>query len=200
MAKIRELQPGAFSVIPIVVPETDPVAWLTEQAGAHGLTTLLAHADDGVIWGQLQDGVLVTSDAIFGASVSPPLSWTTLQQARLFGSQAELLVWRMNVQFQARLVQDVSSGSGEYYDEFQMLWGTQHKGSRQGFTLVADGKQGHQHALPLSLTAEVFKGGQHRPLRLQVRHYLQVTEAGLLQVALSRLVTLNAGMAQKELE
>ena len=34
--------------------------WLAEQAHAHALSRLLAHADDGVIWGRVDAGVLST--------------------------------------------------------------------------------------------------------------------------------------------
>src|SRR5262249_16673186 len=73
-------------------------AWLVEQArgdtGKLGLRWLLAHSDDGVIWGKLRDdGQLYLSSDVFPVR-GLSLHSATLQQARLFGEHAELLIWR----------------------------------------------------------------------------------------------------------
>lgn len=86
---------SAFDIRPIDVDENfrrAPDAWLTEQAQHHGLHFLLAHADDGVIWGRVDNDGLHTSHRI--AAQSPQLRAVTLQQCRLFGPAGELLVWR----------------------------------------------------------------------------------------------------------
>jgi CRISPR-associated protein (TIGR03984 family) len=167
---------------------SDPTEWLTAQASAHGLTTLLAHADDGIIWGRVDGGGLHTSHDVFGDAVSPPLRAVTLQQARLFGPQAELLLWRDDGGWQARLAEETPDG--EHYDEHQMLWGNQRVDGQDGFTLVSEGRQGLHHAPPVNVDAAEFSS-DHRPLRLQVRHYLRTDpETGLVQVALSRLLGL----------
>ena len=49
--------------------ERDPSGWLVTQARTHGLRFLLAHADDGVIWGRVDGTVLVTSN---GCTPTPP--------------------------------------------------------------------------------------------------------------------------------
>jgi CRISPR-associated protein (TIGR03984 family) len=114
----------------------------------------------------------------------------TLQQARLVGPAAELLLWRTEGGWQARLVTDDVGDEVECFDEWQILWGTRCEGSRDGFTLVADGAQGLRHAPPVRVDVRLFDPGENRrPLRLQVRHYLETdTESGLLRVTLSRLV------------
>ena len=68
------------------------MAWLTEQAGDYELTTLLAHADDGVIWGKFDQGWQLSS-ANFPDN-SPPLRLETLQGCRMFAETAEVYLWR----------------------------------------------------------------------------------------------------------
>jgi hypothetical protein len=65
----------------IEVMQEDMGVWMEAQAKEHSLSTLLAHADDGVIWGKINDkGNLLTSDTI-APGVSPPFRVNTLQQA-----------------------------------------------------------------------------------------------------------------------
>ena len=190
MTEIRKIRPGGYGTTPVSVPDLgdDPSEWLAAQAKEHGLTTLLAHADDGVIWGLMNDGQLTTSHDVFGDPPSPLLQTVTLQQARLFGKRAELLLWRGADGWRARLAEDAPDG--EHYDESQMLWGNQWEDARDGFTLVNEGRQGLRHAPPVGVAATEFSA-DHRPLRLQVRHYLHTDpDTGLVRVALSRLVGL----------
>jgi CRISPR-associated protein (TIGR03984 family) len=153
------------------------------------VSLLLAHADDGVIWGRVENGRLLTAAAVFGEAAFPPLRMATLQQARLFGPAGELLLWRGDSDWRARWVTDVPTGDG-YYDEVQMLWGNQCEDTRDGFTLVHEGRQGLRHAPPIEILPTAFGDkGQHRPVRLQVRHYLTVdAETGLSRLVLSRLM------------
>lgn len=93
-------------------PGDDPVAWLQSKMAAHGLSTLLAHADDGVIWGRLDGELLSLShSALAGhtrwSTISPLLRKETLQQARAFNTTAELMLWRDgDGEFRARLLED----------------------------------------------------------------------------------------------
>lgn len=187
--KLREIESGQYQTSPIDVDGIgdDARSWLAAQAREYGLTTLLAHADDGVIWGKMASDELVTSDQPF-PEVSPPLCALTLQQARLFSPEAELFLWRGETGWRARLVQEGSGDSGDYYDEVQLLWGNQHKEVKDGFTLVSEGQQGLLHAPPVKVPKTAF-APTHHPLRLDVRHYLMTDlETGLLRVVLSRLV------------
>jgi len=120
--------------------------WMLDRAQEFGLRYLLAHADDGVIWGRVDDenGLLNLITARDAASeydrqsrpaepisiYCPALREVTLQQARLFSETAELLIWREDIQtWQARLIQDVCDPTeatwDESYIEPQMLWGNQ---------------------------------------------------------------------------
>ncbi len=196
----REIKDGwSYSVTPVEVDAefaNDPSAWLAKKAVAHGLTTLLAHADDGVIWGRVTDGRLALSGNAF-PGVSPPLQAVTLQQARLFGEQAELLVWRGGEgNWHGRLLDDNGTGrSGWCFDEAQLQWGDHQEEEKDGFTLVAEGQEGLRHAVPLP-AAQTFdspkkKDDRWHPLRLGVRHYLERDEEdGTLIIVQGRLTRL----------
>ncbi len=198
MKPLRKIQSGGYQVTSVATADLDDVAaWLLAQAKKHNLTTLLAHADDGVIWGRMTDeGMLLTSHDVFDESPSPELRLETLQQARLFGEGAELLLWHTAKSWRARLAEDVPEG--EHYDQPQLLWGDQHVKASQGFTLVEEGRQGLRHAPPVNVPKAEFlverkkpeqKEPYRRPLYLWVRHYLATDlQTGVVDVALSRLV------------
>src|SRR5947199_5744016 len=121
----RELQPCAAAVKPFPVNDLGEVRpWLQKQAADHHLPWLLAHADDGVIWGRLDGGRLVTSfEAAAGdggaLGVCPELRTVTLQQARLFGPAAELLLWRDGGgRWQARLIRDCAADEATWAEGF----------------------------------------------------------------------------------
>jgi len=201
MKPLRKIEPGGYRVTQILkvepgnegeqvefeIPGDDVRAWLVEQAKKHSLTALLAHADDGVIWGQVTDTGLQTSHEVFDDLPSPELRVETLQQARLFGEKADLLLWRTAKGWRARLVED-DLDAGEHYDQPQLLWGNRYVTSCEGFTLVEEGRQGLRHAPPVTAPQTEFDDERH-PLRLHVRHYLATaTGTGVVDVVLSRLV------------
>lgn len=197
---------------------SDPRKWLQDQARERSLNLkwLLAHSDDGVNWGCVDEqGALIISRDVLekhhdsgqgsghdkaevGAALEacPPLRQATLQQARLFSVQAELLLWRDgDNQFHARIIADAPADAPddsvdwcEAYDEAQMLWGTEGIALPHGFTLWRDGAQGLRHATP------PFDGANEtEPPRLVVRHYLAKKEV-FARVVVSRLV----GLASEE--
>ncbi len=186
-------------------------AWLAAQAKAYQMTApcyLLAHANDGVIWGRLgEDGRLLTShDALCDTEVSdkwdvsrvktakanlPSLRIETLQQARLFNKQVELYVWRDgDGEWHGRLLANAPAEEtadwSEFFDEPQLLWGTHGTHLAHGFTLLEDGAQGLYHAVPVKLKLNAKESGATPPPQLNVRHYL--SREGVTQVAVSRLV------------
>lgn len=194
--KRRKIVPCTYSLIPIEVDARftiDPHNWLASQAQEYALTTLLAHADDGVIWGQIVGKDLLTAcEAV--PQVSPVLRTLTLQQARLFGPDAELLVWQDgDGNWHGRLIDDRGQSiSGWCFDESQLQWGDHQEGQEvRGFTLVADGQRGLRHAVPLHSAEIPFGEHGERPLRLETRHYLEQDENdGMLIVIQSRLTGL----------
>lgn len=159
-------------------------SWLREQATSYQLKYLLAHANDGVIWGRFDNGRLTTAEQVFYPCdfnvYFPKLRLLTLQQCRIFGEKAEVLLWQTGRGWKARLIHYLNTwelkeerdvGSGKYkcfkipgrdrdlelIEESQILWGTQKEtgkrgedGQRNGFTLVSDGSQGLKHAVPLT--------------------------------------------------
>jgi CRISPR-associated protein (TIGR03984 family) len=174
--------------------ENTLVNWLEREADFRNLRWLLAHADDGVIWGRVDKDatnqtVQLKTSSRAAPNVSPPLRLRTLQAARLFSSEAELLIWRDgDSHFQARVISDVATSDEadwiEAFDERQMVWGTHGKSLPEDFTLLTDGAQGLRHAVPLATT--INAKGETNPPRLVVRHYLN--REGFARVVTSRLV------------
>ena len=161
--------------------------WLPEKVKTEALF-LLAHADDGVIWGRFDDkGKLHLSGEAFSEYVPVKLRAVTLQQARLFGEVGELLVWQVDGGFRGRVLTDEQVQKQEMLNETHWLWGTSTHppGPHDGFTLMRDGQQGLEHAVPVALPDPEQKG---RRSGLQIRHYLNDDAHGQAYIALSRLV------------
>jgi CRISPR-associated protein (TIGR03984 family) len=185
---------------PIEVPENlDLTKWLEAQANQHQLKYLLAHAEDGVIWGKFQDRNLITADSVFPQFAKLHLAkshLSTLQQCRIFGGNSEVMLWKTDEGFKARIIQDEKDT--EFIPENQILWGTRAEEISNGFTLVSDGSQGLRHAVPLINIHFDSDQKLYRPLRLCVRHYIDDDkETGLVRIYLSRLVNLTT---EKELK
>jgi CRISPR-associated protein (TIGR03984 family) len=187
----------------------DPITWLSKKMQDHQLKYLLAHADDGVIWGRLDGQKLSTSNEV-ASEISPPLRMETLQMVRVFAPAGELLVWRNeDGKWSGRLITEITEPNAtnkqaskpntesaqsapidewaEAFDEQQILLGTKAVSLDKGFYLMSEGAQGLLHAVPLY---PVDIGEQHRTLRLVVRHYLKEDEYGFTRVNASRLVNL----------
>lgn len=168
---------------------TDTIAanlkdWLETQAQEHQLTYLLAHADDGVIWGHFHQDHLCTSNSVLRES--PPLRIETLQQGRIFGPAGEILLWKGGDSWKAGLI---TKPDVERIEEKQLLLGTHGKiHASEGFTVLWDGAQGLKHAVPF--TQIEFQANQKlaQSLRLLVHHYIEYDQDGLARITLSRLV------------
>jgi CRISPR-associated protein (TIGR03984 family) len=192
---MRELKEGKAFVKPLSI-SGDAIDWLRQQAKAGDV--LLAHQDDGVVWGKAHtNGDWVTSNAVL--NTSPALNSGRLWSARLFNAQREILLWRDgDGAWHAREIAD-GAGDGEpdfveWYDEPQLLWGTHgtHKpADGVTFTLLTDGSQGLQHAVPVAIPLKKDEAGAlagQRPRRI-VRHYL--AKEDVARVVASRLVELD---------
>lgn len=158
--------------------------WLEAQAQQHQLTYLLAHADDGVIWGHFHQGYLCTSNCVLRQS--PPLRMETLQQCRIFGPAGEILLWKVDGSWKAGLVTNANT---ETIEEKQLLLGTHGEiHASEGFTVLWDGAQGLKHAVPF--TQIKFQENQKlaQSLHLLVHHYIHYDQDGLARITLSRLV------------
>lgn len=178
--------------------ESNLKQWLEAKAQEFNLKYLLAHADDGVIWGKFENSQLITSDDVFPQFAK--LRTCTLQQCRIFGKNtdengggnAEVMLWKVDKTWKARLINDEHLSKEDYICEKQILWGTQpEEEHHKGFTLVSDGSQGLKHAVPLT-GINFSQDRKKRPIRLQVRHYIDYDESGIARIYLSRLVDLKS--------
>lgn len=187
--------------------------WLTEQAKTHGSCFLLAHLDDGVVWGEMFGDRLVLASEVLremepqnnpevkaAYDFTPPLRLETLQQARLFGENAELLLWRDgDNKLSARLIKDTNDPTSadwlEYFDEPQLLWGTHGIPAKiesdhelnEKFTLIWEGSQGMHQIIPIKLEVDDnSKIVKNKAPKLRVRHYLN--KEGEARIMASRLV------------
>jgi CRISPR-associated protein (TIGR03984 family) len=168
---------------------TNPKAAWKEKVESNLFQYLLAHADDGVIWGKVENGKLVLSSKAY-PEISPKLRVDTLRELRLFGKEAEWFLWRVEAGWRARLITDGSGPEVDVFTESYILWGTDAVGKAQEpFTLVTEADTGIRHAPPLP-----FKG--RHSLRLVMRHYLGFDEHNAAYIKLSRLVDLENGGKQ----
>jgi len=169
---------------PVTVPvdfNGDIKTWLEQQANTHNFRWLLAHADDGVIWGEVRDDGLHLSTSLFG----PELRAKTLQMARLFGEAGELYLWKSNNGWSARLVLEGKGSTKEYYDEHHLLWGTHVEKSKDGFILLRHGEEGLRHAPPFRTENDKIT------LVLNVRHFMGYDNEEQAYVDFSRLMSIS---------
>lgn len=176
--------------------------WMLQQASDHELRYLLAHADDGVIWGYFSEGKLAIAHDVFPQFPKlpqfPELRLFTLQQCRIFGVNGEVLLWRTEKGWRSRVISDLPTETQhpDIIIENQVLWGTQGK-VQDGFTLLSDGQQELYHAVPLTNIQFDDPKTLNRPVRLKVKHYIEYDDDGLARIGLSRLVDLFAEPQEK---
>ncbi len=154
--------------------------YLDNEAKKHGLRWLLAHVYDGIIWGEERQDGLLLSNSLF----EPDLRICTLQIVRLFGEKGELLIWQSDNGWKARIIKDDEGTDKDYYDEPQILWGTDVEKNDNDFVFLRHGSEGLRHAPP-------FKSPNTKKLRLQlnVRHYVNYDSDGQAYVDFSRLIS-----------
>jgi CRISPR-associated protein (TIGR03984 family) len=184
-----------ITATPVNVPEDTEenlLDWMVGNAPL-GAKWLLAHCYDGIVWGKRENGVWALSSDV-APEISPQLSMESLLQIRMFGEAGELFIWRSGEGFRGRKVQfDEAGKEFEGFIEKQWLWGTQPSYARAkntDFTILSDGAQGLQHAVPFTVPKSHFstQRDNYRPVRLRVEHYFfQDEETGLAEVWLSVL-------------
>ncbi len=170
--------------LPVTVPvdfNGDIKIWLEQQATTNNLRWLLAHADDGVIWGEVRDGTLCQSNCLF----EPDLRPETLQMVHLFGVSGELYLWKSDNSWISRLITDCEGDKKEYYDETHLLWGKEVEKRENGFVHVRHGAEGLRHAPPVE--GEDIEP----PLGINVRHYIGYDDDGQAYVEFSRLISIS---------
>lgn len=185
---VRNIAAGPSRVLPVPVNAAgDLRAWLETLAGEHDLMWLLATCEDGTIWGVMDGGRLALSSEAFPRG-GLSLRWAALVQARLFGAESELLLWRGPAGWLARLRDDREGEQTKFIDESQLLWGTGSADSsrRSGpFQELVEGRRGIRHAPPV--------GGmptEEQRASLRVRHYLAADDDGVVRVVDGRLMGL----------
>lgn len=189
--------PAAFSEF-----AKDVATWLVQQAA--GLASaaqpvfLVIHADDGVIWGRIQNGVLSYPKP---SAWTPPLRAVTVQQCRLFGDLGELFIWREAEKvWRGRRLVDIPGVAYEVITERPYLVGDRIYDSErdssdsrltswpQGFTPIIEIATGMRQIVPCAVSVnnagEIIQG--QRP-RLTVLHYLHEDEDGQSLIKCSRL-------------
>jgi len=168
----------------------DPKGWLAKRMKAGNMPWLLAHADDGVIWGKLQDdGTLKLSGEVFDdPAIAVKLQAKTLHQVRIFGEEGEVFIWRTAYGFQGRRIIDRETPQPDMMlDEEHLLWGTPNLSElKDGFCIFVEGQQGLRHALPVE-DKEPLKD---KRAKLRVRHYLDYDDEDQAYISMSRLVEL----------
>lgn len=171
----------------------DLIGWLEAQPAPGPTGWLLAHAENGVIWGRVADGKLKLATGINQSA--PVLCLDTLIEARLFGERAEVRLWRANNGWRACCLED-QVGAGDSFDEFHRLWGIRSNGSQDGFTVLHEPGVGVTHTVPIPVTEDAFAPAHsgfdtYRPLLLTCRHYLDYDQkTGEARIAATRLVNL----------
>jgi len=188
MNEIKQIACRSCSVTVPVDFNGDIKTWLEQQANTRNLRWLLAHADDGVIWGEVRNDNLHLSTHLSG----PDLRTKTLQMVRLFGEAGELYLWKSTNDWSARLVLEGEGDTKQYYDETQLLWGTHVDKIEDGFVLLHHGAEGLRHAPPMQLP----EGKLEHPLVLNVRHFVNYDDDGQAYVEFSRLISI--GLLNKE--
>lgn len=172
-----ELKPVTYRCDSIALPQTDSLEAVLKAVDRPGLRYALAHCDDGVVWGRrLDSGQWAWSSGVVAAS--PAIRLQTLQQARLFGPQAEVLIWRDGATWRARVIVEGEGSKAECLSESYLLWGRPQGDASNGFLPLLEAGHGFQHAPP----AEIARAG-----RVAVRHYVDFDSNGCARIAASRL-------------
>lgn len=183
----RKLETGE-----ITFDDTDALRqWIMVQSQIIGKFPcyVLAHANDGVIWARVEGQVLITAHEA-GDSNAPNLDLDQLQQMRLFGETGEVMLWRHASSWRFRTVSDAADGpeACPYYDEKQMLWGTESTLLKSNFSLLTEGKQGQRHAVPIAVAGTL---SDTRRVTMTLRHYLN-NDSHPARVVLSRILAIHA--------
>jgi len=169
-----------------------PIDWLQKQASPGMI--LLAHADDGLIWGKATQSGFDLPVAYDGEIKQPDFRNETILFARLFDDMREIFLWRFDeMRWRARIVRDQVSGDeggeeGHYFDRHQIVNGTNVKKIVDDFRWVEEGSEGLYHAPPMETDVAAWQSCH--PLRLRVRHYLNKDDDGWQRIGFSRLTGL----------
>lgn len=167
-------------------------AWLESQMKEYKLPTLLAFADDGVIWGHWDGNKLTTSRDVDASY--PDLVDKTLQQAFAFNDKLEIRLFRDELgSWKAWHIQD----AGEVITESQILWGDE-PAKEQPDSPIFQRLLAERKGIPPQLIPVKGSVDKNSSVRLEVHHLVEYTEAGEAYIAISRLAGLSVGKKAEE--
>ena len=182
----------------VVPPQDDTAvaAWIETQMGQGERPFLLAHTDDGVVWGRWDGKALRTSHEIAvgtdSEGISPPLEGIMLQQAFVFGEHSEIRLFHNELGNWA--AKEIREGTdADMIVESQLLSGNNviREWPQQEFTHLRDKvQQGLDQIVPL-LVSQTQIDDETRPLRARLRLHHFITydaDSGEARIGLSRLV------------
>lgn len=171
----------------------DVRSWLESQMKEHALTTLLAFADDGVIWGHWDGSKLTTSNDL---EVSyPKLKPKTLQQAFAFNDELEVRLFHDELgNWKAWQIKD----DGEVMAERQILWGDTLDDKKQPEGDLFKRLLAERKGIPPQLIPVKGIIDENTCVRLVIHHLVDYTEAGESHVAISRLAGITIGKKAEE--
>lgn len=174
------------------VEEIDPPAndeavrdWLADHVSLDN-PYLLAHADDGAIWGRKSGDQFLTSYDI-APDISPQLRGVTLWQAFVFGEKSEIRLFRDELgNWKAVEIFDADEG----FDEDYILWGDKVVKQADGFThLMSKVKHAMDHVPPIAISGTDIEKDNNIFPKLKIRHMIEYDkESGEARIGLSRLV------------
>lgn len=152
----------------------------------YGLKYFLSHHDDGVIWGVFDGDWKLSA----GRDPSPGFHLATLQNCRIFGPEAEILIWKKDHRLMSRLLAEGEGDLFEYVDHLQILFGDTVQESDGIFSLLREGEQGMLHFLPVP-DATPRSG-------LIIRAYIDYDAQGVAFYRWHRLVGIENNIQPKE--
>lgn len=172
----------------------DVRAWLISQATKDTPQTLLAYADDGVIWGHWDGANLVL------AKNGTELRGKTLQQAYFFDAKAEIRLFRDELNnWKARKISSDTSETERVLVEKQVLWGDKpddKQPTEKGFLRVLAERKG----IPSQVIPVQGELNDKTCVRLEVHHLVEYNKDGEAYIIGSRLAGLTAGNKKLEVE
>lgn len=159
--------------------------WLTSKGPqpeeTHDVKWALAHCCSGVTWGFLENGGWRLGSEMDSQLCPFPTS-NTVQEVRLFGAFAEVLIWKMEQELRGRILCEQAEGVENELQplrEARILRGTPENSQENAFRRYTD-RGGAQQLVPSTFPGNNF----------YVRHYLQENnQTGAVRIAASRLLT-----------
>jgi len=182
------------------LPQNDDVrAWLLLQLNGKDSKTLLAFADDGVIWGRWDGKALIIAHEV--DPTCPKLRGETLQQAYLFDSNEEVRLFRdeLGNKWKAKTISSDASDLDRVIVEKQILWGDkldkeENQPERHDFMrLLAERKGISPQVFPIK-----EKINSSQCVKLEVHHLVDYNKDGEAYIVASRLARLS--VADKSVE